>query len=62
MTTTTARWLTTAEVAEAARMSRSTIYRMWACGEGPRHSQVGNRRLVREDWLQDWLMAGEVAA
>ena len=35
---------------------------MWAYGEGPRHSQVGNRRLVREDWLQDWLMAGEVAA
>lgn len=56
-------WLTPAEAAKVARISKATLYRYWALGTGtgPRYSQVRNHRLVRRDWLDDWLTAQEAA-
>lgn len=54
-------WLTTSEAAQMARMSRATLYRYWALDMGPRYVQRGSRRLVRSDWLTDWLLSQEAA-
>ena len=53
-------WLTVLEACEVARCSRAGLYKWWACGEGPRYVELGRKRLVRQDWLEDWMLAAEV--
>ena len=54
------KWLTVTEACKVARCSRAGMYKWWAIGDGPRYSEIGRKRLIREDWLEDWLLAGEV--
>lgn len=54
--------MTPDEVCERVGIGRTALYGLWRDGKGPRFSQVGRRRLVREDWLEDWLISCEVAA
>lgn len=54
--------MTVDEVCKALMMGRSALYDRWAAGTGPRYSQVGRNRLVRVEWLDDYLMSCEVAA
>ena len=51
-------FLTVKEVTLRARCSRATLYRHWASGTGPRYINRP-RRLVRADWLSDWLLESE---
>lgn len=51
-------FLTIKEVTVRARCSRATLYRRWASGTGPRYVNR-TRRLVRADWLDDWLLESE---
>jgi len=51
-------YLTVNEVTLRARCSRATLYRHWASGTGPRFI-TRPRRLVRADWLNDWLLESE---
>lgn len=55
------KWLTVREVCETAAIARPTLYRYWTLGSGPRFVQRGSRRLVRADWLDDWMFSLEVA-
>lgn len=55
-------WLGIEEVCGRVGLCRTSLYDMWARGVGPRFSQVGRRRLVRAEWLEDWLLACEVAS
>ena len=54
-------WLTVDQVCKQAHIGRTYLYVRWAAGDGPRFSQVGGKRLVRADWLGDWLLMAEVA-
>ena len=47
--------LTSAEVAELLRTSRSAIYAMIARGQLPGVTRIGRRVLYRRDVLLDWL-------
>lgn len=51
-------YLTIKEATQIARCSRATLYRYWASGQGPRYIQR-QRRLIRSDWLTDWLLEAE---
>lgn len=55
-------WMNTEKVCETVGIGRSALYEMWQRGQGPRYSQVGRLRLVRADWLEDWLISLEVVA
>lgn len=55
-------WLDPDGVCEMIGIGRTALYALWRDGRGPRYSQVGRRRLVREDWLEDWLLECEVCA
>ena len=55
-------WLGIEDVCGRVGLCRTSLYDMWARGVGPRFSQVGRRRLVRAEWLEDWLLACEVAS
>lgn len=54
------RWLSVEQVQEVVGLKRSALYRLWAQGRGPRYSRIGARRLVKEEWLEDWFCANEV--
>lgn len=55
-------WLDVDTVCGQVGLCRTTLYELWARGQGPRFSQVGRRRLVRDEWLEDWLLSCEVCA
>jgi len=55
-------WLTVNAASAEAGISRATIYRYWALKVGPRFTTAGDRRRIRADWLDDWLLDREVAA
>ena len=50
------------ELAEAERMSRSMLYKLWRQGQGPRFYMVGTVRRVTEEARQDWHHTLEAAA
>jgi hypothetical protein len=45
---------TVVELAEAERVSRAFIYKMWALGKGPRFYTQGNRRRISEEMREEW--------
>lgn len=47
---------------EQVGIGRTALYGLWRDGKGPRYAQVGRRRLVRADWVEDWLLSAEVSA
>ncbi len=53
-------WLTVMQVCDRAHIGRTYLYDAWATGTGPRYSQVGGKRLIKDTWLNDWLLAHEV--
>ena len=42
------------EFAEAERMSRSMVYKLWSQGQGPRFYMVGTVRRISEEARQEW--------
>lgn len=55
-------WMDTRGVCEQVGIGRTALYGLWRDGKGPRYAQVGRRRLVRADWVEDWLLSAEVSA
>ena len=55
-------WLTAKQVCERAHIGRTYLYDAWATGTGPRYAQVGTKRLIKDAWLNDWLLAQEVVS
>ena len=55
-------WLTVKQVCDRAHIGRTYLYDAWATNAGPRYSQIGGKRLIKDTWLNDWLLAHEVAA
>ena len=53
-------WLTVMQVCDRAHIGRTYLYDAWATGTGPRYSQVGGKRLIKDTRLNDWLLAHEV--
>ena len=54
--------LTTSEVCGQLGVARSTLYKWWEQGSGPRRSKYPNGSLrVRQQHLDDFVMALEVA-
>ena len=47
--------LTVPEVCSAAKISRSTLWRLWAANCGPRRIQIGRAVRVRAIDLELWL-------
>jgi excisionase family DNA binding protein len=45
---------TVTELAEAERVSRAFMYKLWSQGQGPRFYMVGNRRRITEEQRQEW--------
>jgi excisionase family DNA binding protein len=45
---------TVEEFAEAERISRGMVYRLWDQGKGPEYYMVGNRRRITEAARQEW--------
>jgi predicted DNA-binding transcriptional regulator AlpA len=43
-------------------ISRTTLYELWARGEGPRKMQVGDRVLISAEAAADWRRAREAAS
>ena len=43
-------------------ISRSTLYELWARGEGPRKMSVGRKVLISADAAADWRREREAAA
>ena len=58
----TTEWLTVKQVCHHAHLSRTFLYEQWACGTGPRYTQIGGKRLVKDVWLESWLLSQEVRA
>ena len=50
------------EFAEAERISRAFVYKLWGEGEGPRYYTLGNRRRITESARQEWHRAREAAS
>lgn len=55
-------WIDPDGVCEMVGIGRTALYAMWREGRGPRYSQVGRRRLVRAEWVEDWLLSCERVA
>lgn len=49
------------EFAEAERMSRSMLYKLWGRGEGPRFFMVGNVRRITHEARIEWQRSMEAA-
>ena len=47
------------EVCRLTGISRSFIYKEWACGRGLRRFKAGSRTLVRAKALEDWIRSLE---
>ena len=45
---------TVSELAQAERVSRAFIYKLWQMGQGPRYYTIGNRRRITEEMRQEW--------
>ena len=43
-----------AEFADAHRISRATLYKLWAEGRGPRRVKVGRRTLIPGEAAAEW--------
>jgi predicted DNA-binding transcriptional regulator AlpA len=55
--------LTVPEILETLSVPRSTLYRWWQLGEGPRRMTLPNGQVrVRQSWLDAWLVDREDAA
>lgn len=54
--------MTPLETAAYCRISKATLYRLWAAGTGPRYATVGARRRVKASWALDFMLESEVAA
>lgn len=50
------------ELCEMLGISRSTLYRLWAEGDGPAYIEIGRRRRVTKEALDTWLESREVDA
>ena len=48
-------FLTTKELSERLKVSRSTLSRLRANGKGPKFTKVGNTILYSEAVVEDWL-------
>jgi hypothetical protein len=45
---------TVVELADAERVSRAFIYKLWSQGQGPRYYMIGNRRRITEEMRIEW--------
>jgi excisionase family DNA binding protein len=43
------------EASQELRISRSSLYRLWGRGDGPRAVKVGGKTLVPADAIAGWL-------
>jgi len=60
---TTRSWYDVKSACAAAGIHRSTLYRYWDLGVGPRYAVLpGGQRRIRCDWFDDWLLSREVVA
>ena len=50
------------EFAEAERMSRSMVYKLWSQGHGPRFYYVGTVRRITEEMRREWQRKFEAEA
>jgi predicted DNA-binding transcriptional regulator AlpA len=39
---------------QASSLTRSTLYRLWTAGTGPRYTTIGRRRLISETAAAEW--------
>jgi len=53
---------TPTELAEAERICRATLYRLWQLGEGPRYYFVGKQRRISEEARREWQLEREARA
>jgi predicted DNA-binding transcriptional regulator AlpA len=53
---------TVSEFCAAHRISRSTLYELWAAGAGPRFILVGSKRIITVEAAADWRRRGEVVS
>jgi hypothetical protein len=48
---------TVVEFCDDHRISRSCLYELWACGEGPRKMRVGRKILIKAEDAEAWRLA-----
>jgi excisionase family DNA binding protein len=50
------------EFCKLERIHRSTLYKLWRQGQGPRYFLIGSHRRITEQARQDWHRDREAAA
>ena len=50
------------EFCEDNRISRTTLYKLWKQGIGPRFMQVGERKLITAEAAAEWRVQREAAS
>jgi len=50
------------EFAEAHRMSRGMVYKLWKAGIGPRWMNVGSKRIITDEAAAEWRRERQAAA
>ncbi len=53
---------TVKQFTQAYNLSRSTVYRMWRDGRGPRVLRVGRKVLISVEAAEEWVRAMEAEA